>query len=136
MASQTRSAWIWVNSRSLWWTGRPGILWFMGSQSQTRLSDWTDWLTDRLFLPKRRKVALPSNFYMLPYENVLLGALKSFCKELDLDLSYCNAKLIRPIVTQLSTFCNVKYVDAFFCVCKSTRKAKHILNDTVPIPHC
>ena len=37
---------LWVNSRSWWWTGRPGVLWFMGSQSQIRLSDWTDWLTD------------------------------------------------------------------------------------------
>ena len=25
-----------------WWTGRPGVLWFMGSQSRTRLSDWTE----------------------------------------------------------------------------------------------
>ena len=23
---------VWVNSRSWWWTGRPGVLWFMGSQ--------------------------------------------------------------------------------------------------------
>ena len=27
------------------WTGRPGVLQFMGSQSQTRLNDWTDWIT-------------------------------------------------------------------------------------------
>ena len=26
---------------SWWWTGRPGVLWFMGSQSRTWLSDWT-----------------------------------------------------------------------------------------------
>ena len=32
MASLTRWAWVWVNSRSWWWTGRPGVLWFMGSQ--------------------------------------------------------------------------------------------------------
>ena len=32
MASPTRCTWIWVNSRSWWWTGRPGMLWFMGSQ--------------------------------------------------------------------------------------------------------
>ena len=32
MASPTRWTWIWVNSRSWWWTGRPGVLWFMGSQ--------------------------------------------------------------------------------------------------------
>ena len=25
-----------------WWTGRPGVLWFMRSQSRTRLSDWSD----------------------------------------------------------------------------------------------
>ena len=24
--------WVWVNSGSWWWTGRPGVLWFMGSQ--------------------------------------------------------------------------------------------------------
>ena len=32
MASPTRWAWVWVNSWSLWWTRRPGVLWFMGSQ--------------------------------------------------------------------------------------------------------
>ena len=33
---------VWVNSGSWWWTGRPGVLRFMGSQSRTRLSDWTE----------------------------------------------------------------------------------------------
>jgi len=42
MASLTRWTWVWVNSGSWWWTGRPGMLRFMGSQSQTRLSDWSD----------------------------------------------------------------------------------------------
>ena len=32
MASPTQGAWVWVNYRSWWWTGRPGVLWFMGSQ--------------------------------------------------------------------------------------------------------
>ena len=31
-----------VDSRSWWWTGRPGMLWFMGLQSRTWLSDWTE----------------------------------------------------------------------------------------------
>ena len=39
MASPTQWTWVWV---SWWWTGRPGMLWFMGSQSRTRLSDWTE----------------------------------------------------------------------------------------------
>ena len=32
MASLTRWMWVWVNSGSWWWTGRPGVLRFMGSQ--------------------------------------------------------------------------------------------------------
>ena len=44
-ASPTR--WIWVNSGSWWWTGRPGVLQFMGSQRvvhdwATELN-WTEW---------------------------------------------------------------------------------------------
>ena len=32
MASPTGCTWVWVNSGSWWWSGRPGMLWFMGSQ--------------------------------------------------------------------------------------------------------
>ena len=32
MASLTRCMWVWVRSGSWWWTGRPGVLRFMGSQ--------------------------------------------------------------------------------------------------------
>ena len=42
MATLTWWTWVWVNSRSWWWTGRPGILQFMGSQIRTWLSDWTE----------------------------------------------------------------------------------------------
>ena len=42
MASLTQWTWVWVNSGSWWWTGRPGMLQSMGSQSQTGLSDWTE----------------------------------------------------------------------------------------------
>ena len=46
MASLTRWTWDWVNSGSWWWTGRPGMLQFMGSQRvghdwATELN-WTD----------------------------------------------------------------------------------------------
>ena len=33
---------VWVDSGSWGWTGRPGVLQFMGSQSRTLLSDWTE----------------------------------------------------------------------------------------------
>ena len=42
MESPTGWTWVWVNSGSWWWTGRPGVLRFMGSQSQTWLSGWTE----------------------------------------------------------------------------------------------
>ena len=32
MASLTWWTWVWVNSRSWWWTRKPGVLQFMGSQ--------------------------------------------------------------------------------------------------------
>ena len=32
MASPTQWTWVWVNSGSWWWTRRPGVLWFIGSQ--------------------------------------------------------------------------------------------------------
>ena len=41
MASSTQWTWVWVNSGSWWWTGRPGVLWFMGSQRV-----WHDWTTE------------------------------------------------------------------------------------------
>ena len=46
MASRTQWTWVWVNSESWWWTGRPGVLRFMGSQRvghdwATELN-WTD----------------------------------------------------------------------------------------------
>ena len=42
MASLTQWTWVWVDSWSWWLTGRPGVLRFMGSQSWTWLSNWTE----------------------------------------------------------------------------------------------
>ena len=43
IASPTQWTWVWVNSGSWWWTGRPGMLQSMGSQSQTQTEqlNWT-----------------------------------------------------------------------------------------------
>ena len=41
--SPTRWTWVWIRSRSWWWTGRSGMLQSMGvTKSLTRLSDWTE----------------------------------------------------------------------------------------------
>ena len=42
-ASPTRLTGVWVRSWSWWWTGRPGVLQSVGSQSWTRLSDELNW---------------------------------------------------------------------------------------------
>ena len=41
MASPTWWTWVRVNSGSWWWTGRPGLQWFMGSQR-----DGHRWMTE------------------------------------------------------------------------------------------
>ena len=41
-ASSTQWTWVWVDFGNWWWTGRPSVLRFMGSQSQTQVSDWTE----------------------------------------------------------------------------------------------
>ena len=38
MASPTRWIWVWANSGSWWWTGKPGLLQSMGSLSWTGLN--------------------------------------------------------------------------------------------------
>ena len=46
MASLTRWTWVWVNSGSWWWTGRPGVLRCMGSQRVRRY-----WATELNWTP-------------------------------------------------------------------------------------
>ena len=65
MASQTQWTWVWVNSRSWRWTGRPGMLQSMGSHRVghdwvTELN-WTElfFYWDRMALDR---VVLPVNF--------------------------------------------------------------------------
>ena len=41
MTSTTQWTWVWVDSGSRWWTGRPGLLWFMGLQRVRH-----DWATE------------------------------------------------------------------------------------------
>ena len=46
LESPTQWTWVWVNSGSWWWTGRPGLLRFMGSQRFGH--DWAtelNWMT-------------------------------------------------------------------------------------------
>ena len=74
MASPTRWAWVWVNSGSWWWTGRPGVLWFMGSQRVRR-----DWATE-LNWTELNWTELTSLLGSLPVDFIYLEGLFSNMK--------------------------------------------------------
>ena len=41
MASSNQWTWVWVDSRSWWWTRRPGVLWFMGwGRKESEMTEW------------------------------------------------------------------------------------------------
>ena len=64
MASSAQWTWVWVNSRSWWWTGKPGVLWFMGSQGGGH--DWVtklNWTEHGLCSPMKVLSAL--NFFSI-----------------------------------------------------------------------
>ena len=63
MASLTQWTWVWVNSRSWWWTGRPGVLQFMGSQRVRH--DWATELNWGAIL--RATIAVPLFVQRRPY---------------------------------------------------------------------
>ena len=52
MESPTWFTWVWVNSRSWWWTGRPGVLRFMGSQrvGHTERLNWTELISGEVIV--------------------------------------------------------------------------------------
>ena len=69
MASPTQWTWVWVSSRSWWWTGKPGVLRFMGSQRVRH--DWAtelNWCQKKLERMLKKKKSLG--------ENVISGTIK------------------------------------------------------------
>ena len=61
MVSPTQWTWVWVDSGSWWWTGRPGVLRFMGSQRVGR--DWAtelNWTESSFLVLERQKFEWPT----------------------------------------------------------------------------
>ena len=58
MASLTRWTWVSVNSGSWWWTGRPGVLRFMGSQRVGH-----DWATDLIWSDLKKLLETKDPFF-------------------------------------------------------------------------
>ena len=68
MASPTWQTWVWVNSRSWWWTGRPGMLWFMELQRVGH-----NWVAELNWTERSRKMDKLSSHWSKPKE--LMGHL-------------------------------------------------------------
>ena len=87
MASLTRWTWVWVNSGSWWWTGRPGVLRFMGSQRVRH--DWATELnwTERSVLPVSLEHRVPHSPSWTPltgcWRSVATAAQSSVSAEAD-----------------------------------------------------
>ena len=64
MASLTRWTWIWAGSGSWWWTGRPGVLWFMGLQRvrHDRVTE-LNWTKLNVFIVMLQYTKMSSSFY-------------------------------------------------------------------------
>ena len=113
MASPTLWTWIWVNSGSWWWTGRPSVLWFMGRKESdmTEQLNWTElmsfWEEDH-----RDKMLFSSNYFKTAYyQHDLWQLTLTLITWLRLYLSgFSAAKLLFPHLFILYSFKGNPYV--------------------------
>ena len=85
MASLTRWAWVWVNSGSWWWTRRPGVLRFMGTQRVGH--DWAtelNWIVEKLIMEHFsccewvKNIFTQTNYIPWSWENSQIILLRHF----------------------------------------------------------
>ena len=67
MASPTQWVWVWVNSGSWWWTGKPGVLQSMGSQRVGH-----DWVTELNWAHTKYIHCIPKSF--IPFHHLNLNS--------------------------------------------------------------
>ena len=78
IASPTRWTWVWVNSGSQWWTGKPGVLRFMrlqrvGHDWATELN-WTERLMKLNIFPSTHLSFCISSVWRCPFTHFLIGS--------------------------------------------------------------
>ena len=96
MASLTRWTWVWVNSGSWWWTGRPGMLQFMGSQ-RVGFELWLNWteLNSRFMKKPTRKTSVAHiNKYFRSWMYGLAGQVCGSCPTLFLSPGLTHASAV------------------------------------------
>ena len=98
MASPTRWASVWVNSGSWWWTGRPGLLRFMGLQRVGH-----DWATELNWVKRKPHTLKPSS-HILPIKTPwsLRFWAQATCPYLPLQFSFLCSK---NVLVHLASLC-------------------------------
>ena len=86
MASLSRWTWVWVNSGRWWWTERPGMLRFMGSQRVGH-----DWATELNWTEESSSWFIE----VQPFSSLILTWWKESMNKLSSVSSYKNTKLIK-----------------------------------------
>ena len=97
MASLTRWTWVWVNSRSWWWTGRPGMLQFMGSQRFGQ-----DWATDLIWSDLKEKVSVGGSGSCFLWTNDYLEYIQDIVVTLGMQQFLADSLLIFLVMLPLS----------------------------------
>ena len=73
MASPTEWTWVWVNSGSWWWTGRPGMLRFMGLQRvRHNWSTELNWTKPGMVVLITWRVTFPSPDFLIRLNNFFI----------------------------------------------------------------
>ena len=126
MASLTQRTWVWVNSRSCWWTGRPGMLQFMGLQRVGH--NWATELnwTELVFL---NKVVLKHNHIFL----CLFMICGCFCAMMR--VGKFSQRLYGPLPKTIYWLLVESHIFVFgTCLNKEKRKEEKRINSLMQIP--
>ena len=122
MASRTWWTWVWVNSGSWWWTGRPGMLQFMGSQRVGH--DWAaelNWLDGPSCPPKNLlssklfiKLSYPLKVFILKYKQIIFCHF-SFLEEILWNTVFNGSGGYTLIMCSISWFINFRQYQYKLC---------------------
>ena len=99
MASLTQWMWVWVNSGSWWWTGRPGVLRFMGSQRVGH-----DWATELTWTELMGPDAKILGFWMLSFKPTFSLSSFTFIKRLFSSSSLSAIRVVASAYLRLLIF--------------------------------
>ena len=112
MPSPTQWTWVWVDSRSWWWTGRPDVLRFMGSQRVRH--DWLNWTEMNYYSSIHISVgcSLWFSFYtseaspewsnLIYWLKLPCASLKMYCRDLFSFQGYMSNNLLVFLFIQIS----------------------------------